>query len=58
MDVSLNDLYAFRNEEAEGKPFIFVSRDRAFKDSERWVFVSLSTEEVKQVYEYLSNYFK
>lgn len=39
------------------KPFIFVVRDRAVKDQERFVLTGLSEEEAKRVYECLGRYF-
>ena len=40
----------------DGRPFVVGCKDREVTDDERWVLVSLSIEEVKEVYEYLSKH--
>ena len=37
--------------------FMVVCRDREKTTEERWVVATLSTDEMKQIYEYLSKYF-
>lgn len=40
----------------DSKPFMVACRDREKKDEERWVLVSLSNEEVEQIYKYLGKH--
>ena len=47
----------FFKDDNEDTPFIFMTRDRAVVNEERWVLAVLSEKEAKEVYEFLSRYF-
>lgn len=40
------------------RPFMVACKDRQITSEERWVLASLSNDDMKQVYEYLSGYFQ
>ena len=42
----------------DDRPFVVACKDSENTSEERWVLVSLSNEEAKQVYEYLDRYFQ
>ena len=57
MTTMFENFDVYKNEDLDTKrPFIFACKDREVKSEERWVLVSLSNEEAKQVYEYLGRY--
>ena len=38
--------------------FIVMCRDREVQNGERWVVITLTNEDVRQIYEYLKEYFQ
>ena len=57
VNETTKDLYFFKDDDAPANPFVFIARDKAAVNQERWVFAALSHEEAKEVYEFLSKYF-
>lgn len=53
-ELSFENLKMLKDEDRENtKPFMIACRDREVITEERWVLASLSTDEIKQLYEYI-----
>lgn len=59
MNTMFENLDVWKDDTLENdKPFVFACRDREKTDEERWVLASISNEEAKKIYEYLSKHIK
>lgn len=58
MKTKFENFDVFKDQDPKSeKPFIFVMRDRAAKNEERFVATAMSEKEVKRIYECLGKYF-
>lgn len=57
MDTMFENLdFRFDKENNDERPFMIACKDREIMDGERWVLVSLSTDEAKRLLKYLEEH--